>query len=72
MFHCSDQNWQPTTSCYHSLHLTKSGIQINAIIVNTHEMVYFTLQSIKKMLLNTTSFNLKIFLMFCLYMFCTS
>lgn len=59
MFHCNDQNRQSTASCYHSLHLTKSGIQIKAIIVNTREMVHFTLQSVKKMLLNHTIFKLK-------------
>lgn len=59
MFHCSDQNRQPTTSCYHSSHLTKSGFQMK-VIVNTREMVPFMPQSVMKKLLNHSFFKVKI------------
>lgn len=59
MFHCSDQNRQPTTSCYHSLHLTESGFQMKAI-VNTCEMILFMPQSVMKKLLNHSFFKVKI------------
>lgn len=70
MFHCSDQSRQPTTSCYHSLHFTTSDIQINIIVVNTREMVYFMQQSVMKKLLEYFQ-SKKWFLMLCLY-FCAS